>query len=311
MKISICGSTLHEKEMRLAADELKRRGYEVATPAFGEAQVKVASGFDVEKKEYYIRRHFANIDESDAILVVNHEKNSVANYVGGNTLLEIGHAYTQGLEIFFVNPIPEIGYKDELMGMRPIIIDGDLSKIDEYFADLPRAYISSESPVKHTAISRALRRAGLRVQLKGMKVASGVNEQPQSIDETYEGAMTRHVNLKQAAKTADAAYFVTIESGNYAAHKNHNVFGVEVTILEKAGSTPKVGIEVNVELPRAMTDKVPSVYPDLGVLVQQEYDSKLKDPIPFFTDGKLTRAKLLENAMYNIAVQLEAQEHED
>lgn len=291
--------------MQRAAEGLRRRGYEVATPAFEEARVKVESGFDVDEKEYYIRRHFKNIDESDAILVVNHEKNSIANYVGGNTLLEIGHAYTQGLEVFFLNPVPEVGYRDELLGMRPIVINGDISKIDEYFADLRCVYVSSESPVKHTAISRALRKAGVRVQLKGMKVASGVNEQPQSIEETYEGAMNRHAHLKQAIVSANAAYFATIESGNFAAHKDHNLFSVEVTILEKAGMDPKVGINLDLEYPREMTDKVPSVYPDLGVLVQQEYGSKLKDPIPYFTGGNLTRAKLLENAIYNVAIQLE------
>lgn len=293
--------------MRPAAEELKKRGYEVATPAFGEAQIKVESGFDVDKKEYYIRRHFKNIDGSDAILVVNYEKNNIANYVGGNTLLEIGHAYTQGLEIFFINPMPEIGYKDELMGMRPIVIDGDLSKIDEHFAGLPKAYISSESPVKHTAISRAFRRAGVRVQLEGIKVVSGVSEQPKSMDETYEGALNRHLQLVKELGDKPGCYLVTIESGIFTPRAEHNYFGTTTLVAEKDGER-HVGIDVDLEFPRHMTDRVPSEFKDLGELVKKEYGAAVSDPFPYFTNGKLTRQYVLENALYNVLVQFHGNE---
>lgn len=54
-----------------------------------------------------------------------------------------------------------------------------------------------------------------------------------------------------------------------------------------------------------MTDRVPSEFKDLGELVQKQYGSLVKDPYPYFTNQKLTRAKILENALYNVIVQLQ------
>lgn len=71
-----------------------------------------SGAYDKSKNEFYadseeekvsfkvendlIREHFRNIDRSDAILVINYEKKGVPGYVGGNTFLEMGHAFSQG-----------------------------------------------------------------------------------------------------------------------------------------------------------------------------------------------------------------------
>lgn len=293
-----------DPEMQVAKKQLETMGYEVEKPQSQEAGVYDGDpSKDATLKRGFIDEHFRKIGESDAILVANYTKNDIENYVGGNTLVEIANAYVQGLDIFLLNPIPDISYGDEIRGMDPIILDGDISKIDAHFKSLPLVMMSTASPVKRRAVSRGLRRAGIRTRVDGVKVASGVNEQPMSIDESYQGATNRHENLKQE-DIQDATYLVTIESGLHAAHRDHNVFDCAVIILERVEGERKVGIDLGLEFPREMTDKVPSQYPDLGVLVQQEYGSILKDPIPFFTGGKLTRAKVLENAVYNIAVQL-------
>lgn len=77
-----------------------------------------------------IRRYYEIIKNSDAIMVLNLDKNGIKNYIGGNTFLEIGFAYVLGKKIFLMNPIPEMGYKDEVMAMQPIILNGDLNKIN-------------------------------------------------------------------------------------------------------------------------------------------------------------------------------------
>jgi len=54
----------------------------------------------------------------------------VKNYVGGNTLMEIGFAHILNQKIFMLNPIPEMPYcKSEIEAVKPIIINGDLKKI--------------------------------------------------------------------------------------------------------------------------------------------------------------------------------------
>lgn len=82
-----------------------------------------------EWKGKMIRLQTTKVKQNDAILVLNFEKNSQPNYIGGATFLEIFKAFELGKKIFLFNPIPESVFKDELMAMRPIILNGDLSKI--------------------------------------------------------------------------------------------------------------------------------------------------------------------------------------
>lgn len=291
--------------MAAAAKQLRSLGYEAEKPNMVEGHVYTDNlDANADLKRGFIDEHFRKIDESDAILVVNYDKNGVANYIGGNTLMEITYAYAQGLEVFLLNPVPEVGYADEIRGMHPIVLNGDLSKLDDYIKQLPILAVSSESPVKHLALSRGLRRAGIRTHIVGLKVESGVNEQPMSIEESYEGAINRHTSLKTSPSVVDATYLATIESGYHSVHADHNAFGCSAIIIERVGGEQKIGVDLDIEFPRAMTDRIPSDYPDIGILVQQEYGSKLKDPYPYFTGGKLTRAKILENAVYSLAVQL-------
>lgn len=288
--------------MQATKTDLEQRGYQVDNPDFAEDSSHVALEQDVDKKRGFIDQHFAKIDTSDAILVVNGEKNGVANYIGGNTLMEMTYAYAHGLEVFLLNQVPDVSYRDEIRGIHPIVLGGSLDNLDRYFASLPLVYMSTESPIKHMAISRAMRRAGIPVRVSGKKVETGVNEQPMTIEESYEGAMNRHRNLNKLGVEAD--YYVTVESGQHPAHAAHSLFGCNAIIVEKMGQEPKVGIDLDIEFPQDMLDKVPSKYPDLGTLVQAEYGAKLKDPYPYFTGGKLNRQKIIENAAYSVVVQL-------
>jgi hypothetical protein len=82
------------------------------------------------KKEYgYILYHYNEIVNSDAILVLNFDKNGINNYVGGNTLMELGFAYVHGKKIFMLNPIPDMQYRAEIEAVEPIIINGDINLI--------------------------------------------------------------------------------------------------------------------------------------------------------------------------------------
>jgi len=308
MKITICGSMHYKEEMIQASKLLESLGYEVELPNVSESSTYDHTTDDEQTnaKSKFIKDHLDKISTSDAILVFNKAKNGVDNYIGGNSLMEMAFAYSQNLEIFLLNPIPDISYSIELKGMRPIILDGKVETVDIYFQSLPQAFVSSKSPIKLRAVSRALRRSGIRTLVLPRPAESSVSEQPQSIEETYEGASNRHDALAQTVtKDDNPAYLATVESGNSLIHANHNTFSCTVVILEKVGRLRKTGINIELEIPKEMTDKVPSVYPDLGVLVQREYGSTLKDPFPFFTNGKINRLKLVEDALFNVAAQLD------
>ena len=86
--------------------------------------------FRNEAGEDLIKRHYNLVKEADAILVLNEEKKGIKNYIGGNTFLEIGFAHILDKKIYLLNPIPEIAYSDEIKAVSPIILYGDLTKIN-------------------------------------------------------------------------------------------------------------------------------------------------------------------------------------
>jgi len=139
MKITICGSVQFAQEMVDAFYQLEKLGH---TPLMHKWMFGIADGTadeilegmranhaETKKKHDFIRWWYNAIKESDAILVVNIDKNKVANYIGGNVLMEIGFAYVMDKKIFLLNPTPDLPIKDEINAMNPIVIDGDLTKI--------------------------------------------------------------------------------------------------------------------------------------------------------------------------------------
>ncbi|MFZ2025523.1 MAG: hypothetical protein WAV51_04535 [Microgenomates group bacterium] len=138
MKITICGSMSFWMEMRAVKDGLEILGHEVLVPidTFSdempiEARTDIADEVKISAKiEYdFIREHFRKIEESDAILVLNYEKKGIEGYIGGNTFLEMGHAYGLGKKIFLMNPVPDMNYSIEMYSMQPMVIDRDITKI--------------------------------------------------------------------------------------------------------------------------------------------------------------------------------------
>jgi len=142
MKIAICGSLDFTEEIKILADALEARGFEVEIPPTsrlilgGELtveQVKAekADGTFSERatKVDAIRRYWKIIQTADAVLIANYDKKGVTGYVGGNTFLEIGFAHVLDKQIYLVNAIPDMPYTDEIKTMQPVIIDGDVSKI--------------------------------------------------------------------------------------------------------------------------------------------------------------------------------------
>ena len=74
--------------------------------------------------------HFKKIEWGDAILVANFEKRGIEGYIGGNTLIEIGLAFYLKKPIYILNPVSsELSYKQEIYGMGPVLLAGDLSNI--------------------------------------------------------------------------------------------------------------------------------------------------------------------------------------
>ncbi|MFA5109342.1 MAG: hypothetical protein WC458_02265 [Patescibacteria group bacterium] len=148
MIITICSSIDFTPRIIEIKKELEKNGHQVNIPYYTQ---KIIDG-DISYEEFLetkekngdillresqpvdmIKRYWDFIRESDAILVLNLNKKGVDNYIGGSTLIEMGFAYGNGKKIFLFNSIPErsekIHYVDEILDMKPTVINGDLSKL--------------------------------------------------------------------------------------------------------------------------------------------------------------------------------------
>lgn len=136
MKIVICGSMKLSKKMIEVGDELLRLGHEVILPRHTEeyAQMNTSDHIHNESaqnkmKDDLIRDHFNKIGESDAILVVNDDLNGTRGYIGGNSFLEMGFAHVLNKNIYLLNDMPDSSFKDELVAMQPVVLNGNLDLI--------------------------------------------------------------------------------------------------------------------------------------------------------------------------------------
>lgn len=143
MKITLCGSLASIQKMQEIQKHLEKAGHEVQMPP---TTVQDQTGQDIpvisvhqqrhdsqettgwiwDQKAQAMQSHFEKVAWSDAILVVNEMKHGVPNYIGENTLMEMGLAFYLGKKIFLVNPIPKLPYTEEIIGLRPVVINGDL-----------------------------------------------------------------------------------------------------------------------------------------------------------------------------------------
>lgn len=150
MIITICSSIQFWPEIVAVKTKLEALGHEVLIPPhevpnkdgemipveeyFRIRKEMVARGENIdwvwERKHQAIIWHFEKVNQADAILVLNFDKNNIANYIGGNTLMEMGVACWLKKPIYLYNPLPqEVSYFEEIKGMQPIVINKDLNLI--------------------------------------------------------------------------------------------------------------------------------------------------------------------------------------
>ena len=110
-------------------------GYSITLPNSFEEPLKEEKIKKISQEEHskwkgnMIRLQTEKVKANDAVLILNFEKNGQKNYIGGATFLEIFRAFDTGKKIFLFNSIPDNILKDELIGMNPTVINGDLLRI--------------------------------------------------------------------------------------------------------------------------------------------------------------------------------------
>lgn len=154
-----------------------------------------------------------------------------------------------------------------------------------------KVLVGSENPVKIEAVKEAFSRFFDEVKVVGIKVNSGVSDQPIN-DETFEGAKNRALELKRISeeKNLKAEFFVGIEGGIIRLYSRWFAFGV-MCIMNKKGRIG-YGTSPFFELPESVTKKLLKRI-ELGNVMDEitgEKNTKQKDgAVGFFTHGRMKR----------------------
>jgi len=137
-KIFLCASMNFYQELVKIETDLVACGFEVDIPVSAKT-MKSKNDFEVAhfkgvftsaQKGQFIKENFANIAKSDAILVINNEKNGIQGYIGANVLMEIGLAFYLNKQIYIWNEYPaDSPYKEELLAFNVQVINQDITKI--------------------------------------------------------------------------------------------------------------------------------------------------------------------------------------
>ena len=136
MKLAQCASMVFAEKMVAVKQQLEEIGHTVFISQFAEGYLgkaeKEKEKLAVQDKNEHdaIRKFWEIIKKSDAILVLNYDRKGIKNYIGGNTLMEIGFAHVLNKKIFMMNPIPDIEYyRSEIEAVSPVVLEQDLNKI--------------------------------------------------------------------------------------------------------------------------------------------------------------------------------------
>ena len=139
MKIGIIGSMRFTDKMLAVRSQLRNLGHDAFLTDLHQPMVgKTAQEIETIKlhQKYHldaIRKFWRMMQGADAVLALNYDKHGIKNYIGGNTLMEIGFAHVLEQKIFLLNPVPQIPYYEtEIEAMKPIILDGDVANINQY-----------------------------------------------------------------------------------------------------------------------------------------------------------------------------------
>jgi hypothetical protein len=141
-KITIVASASFFKQVLELEKELNKLGFKVLVPMTAR-KMKASNDFDVyshktwfknprdySRKAFLMRNHINKVVKADAILVMNLKKNGVEGYIGGNSLVEMAIAFYLRKPIFILNLISkESPFYEEVFGMLPVFLEGDLTKI--------------------------------------------------------------------------------------------------------------------------------------------------------------------------------------
>lgn len=135
MKIFITASKTAYDKVEAIKSRLEEAGHSVTPPNGYDNAGQEEETRQLTPEEYsswkaeMIREDGRIVAAHDAVLVLNFEKHGVQNYIGGATFLEMFKAFDLDKKLYLYNPIPSGILTDEIIGLQPTVINGDLTLI--------------------------------------------------------------------------------------------------------------------------------------------------------------------------------------
>jgi len=154
---------------------------------------------------------------------------------------------------------------------------------------MKQVIIASQNPVKVNASKEGFQQVfpDISFNFEGIKVASGVNDQPMSSQETYQGAFNRALGAQQAQP--DAHYWIGIEGGIEEIQGHMEVFAWIVVLGNQQQGVAKTA---SFMLPQKVSELVRKGH-ELGTaddMVFRKKDSKKSSgSVGILTNGLIDR----------------------
>lgn len=129
-RVVLCGSMSSLGTLRTVYQELSDAGIEAVLPTEDEFDERSSIDEVNEAKRAASLRHFNCIKDqrTEAVLVVNVDKNGRHDYIGPNAFAEIAVAVAEGRSVYLLQGIP-LQYRDELDAWGVKSLYGDLRKL--------------------------------------------------------------------------------------------------------------------------------------------------------------------------------------
>ena len=135
MKIFLICSKRFYDHIPPIQEELERQGHVLTMPNCYDDRLAEERHKQLGDEEHarwkagMIQHSEGVIQNNDAVLVLNFDKDDSKNYIGGATFLEMYDAFRLGKKIFLYNPVPEGILYDEINGFSPIVLSGKLDRL--------------------------------------------------------------------------------------------------------------------------------------------------------------------------------------
>lgn len=146
--ITICSSAAFYEKAVDIKNQLEVQGYQVLLPDCALEMERTndyevshyktwwGDAGDYHKKTALVRGHFNKVVAGDVTLVLNFEKRGIANYIGGNVLMEMGLAFHFNKPLFVFNGMPkDCSYEEEILALAPVFLEGNLSKLTAHLEE--------------------------------------------------------------------------------------------------------------------------------------------------------------------------------